>query len=75
MRGDKTQKILQLVYDLFYRSGGTWPLLGDLQRELNRQGNSGMDAARIVQRIPVTLLTSGIQHESRIREWRTFAWP
>lgn len=56
MRGDRTQQVLQLVYDLFYGSGGTWPVLGDLQRALNHQGNSGMDAARIVQRIPATLL-------------------
>jgi hypothetical protein len=56
MRGDKTQQVLQLVYDLFCGSGGTWPVLGDLQRALNRQDNSGVDAARIVQRIPATLL-------------------
>jgi hypothetical protein len=56
MRGDMTQQVLQLVYDLFYGSGGTWPVLGDLQRMLNHQGNSDVDAAWIVQRIPATLL-------------------
>jgi hypothetical protein len=56
MRGDITQQFLQLVYDLFYGSGGTWPVLGDLQRALNRQGNSDMDAALLVQRIPASLL-------------------
>jgi hypothetical protein len=56
MRGDMTQQVLQLVYDLFYGSGGTWPVLGDIQRALNRQGNRGVDAARIMQRIPATLL-------------------
>jgi hypothetical protein len=56
MQGDMTQQVLQLVYDLFYGTGGTWPGLGDLQRALNRQGNSGVGAARIVQRIPATLL-------------------
>lgn len=56
MRGDMTQQILQLVYDLFYSSGGTWPTLGDLQRALNQRGNYGLDAAWIVQRIPARLL-------------------
>jgi hypothetical protein len=56
MRGDMTQQVLQVVYELFYSSGGTWPALGDLQRTLNRQGNGGVDAVWIVQRIPATLL-------------------
>lgn len=56
MRGITTRQVLQLVYDLFYGNGGTWPSLGDLQRALNRQGKSSVDAARIVQRIPMTLL-------------------
>jgi hypothetical protein len=56
MRGDMTQQVLQLVYDLFCGGGGTWPVLGDLQRALDRRGSSGVDAARIVQRIPATLL-------------------
>jgi hypothetical protein len=56
MRGGKRRQVLQLVYDLFYGAGGTWPVLGDLQIALNREGNSGVDAARIVQRIPATLL-------------------
>lgn len=56
MRGKTRQQVLQLVYDLFYRSGGTWPVLGDLQRALNHQGNSGLDVAWIVQRIPGKLL-------------------
>jgi len=51
-----TQQVLQLVYNLFYESGGTWPALGDLQRALNRQGNGSEDAALIVQRIPAALL-------------------
>jgi hypothetical protein len=56
MRGNTKQQVLQLVYDLFYQSGGTWPVLGDLQRALNHQGNSGLDAAWIVRHIPRTLL-------------------
>lgn len=55
MRGDRTQKVLQLVYDLFCNNGGTWPTLGDLQRTLNRQ-RSSEDAALIVRSIPATLL-------------------
>jgi hypothetical protein len=50
--GGMRQRVLQLIYDPFYGSGGTWPVLGDLQRALNRQGDSNVDATRIVQRIP-----------------------
>ena len=56
MRGGMRQRVLQLIYDLFYGSGGTWPVLGDLQRALNRQGDSEVDATRILQRIPAKLL-------------------
>jgi hypothetical protein len=56
MRGDKRQQVLQTVYDRFYGSGGTWPTLGYLQRTLNRQSNSNLDAVQIVQHIPKSLL-------------------
>jgi hypothetical protein len=52
----ETQRVLQLIYDLFYGSGGVWPELRDLQRALNRQCHSGVDAGRIVRCIPATLL-------------------
>jgi hypothetical protein len=55
MRRGMKQQVLQLVYDLFYGSGGTWPALGDLQQKLNRRKNV-VHAARVVQRIPATLL-------------------
>jgi len=56
MRGDMTQQVLELIYGLFYGSGGIWPTLGDLQRALNRRGNSGVDAVHLVQHIPAMLL-------------------
>ena len=56
MRGDMTQQVLQIVYDRFYNDGGVWPTLGYLERELNRQRGRTVDAVRIVQRIPATLL-------------------
>lgn len=52
----ETQQVLQTTYDLFYGSGGNWPVLGDVQRELNRRNSRSLDAARIVRRIPATLL-------------------
>lgn len=56
MRGGMRQRVLQLVYDLFCDSGGTWPMLCDLQRALNRQVNGNMDAVLALRRIPATLL-------------------
>ena len=56
MRKDMTQRVLQLIYDLFCGSGGMWPTLAHLQRALDRQGNSNVDAARVVERIPARLL-------------------
>ena len=56
MRRDMTQQVLQIVFDRFYGDGGTWPALGYVQRTLNRQSGSRVDAVRIVQRIPGTLL-------------------
>jgi len=50
------QQVLQTIYDLFHGSGGTFPMLGDLQRELNRRNGRSLDAARIVRRIPAALL-------------------
>lgn len=52
----ETQQVLQIIYDLFYGSGGTWPGLVDFQRELNRRNGRSLDAARLVQRVPATLL-------------------
>ena len=48
--------ILQLVYDLFYRTEGIWPTIADLQQELNCRGYSKINAVRIVQQIDATLL-------------------
>jgi hypothetical protein len=56
MRGDMTQQALDLTYGLFRDSGGTYPTVRELQREFNRQGNSGVDAVQVVRRIPLTLL-------------------
>jgi hypothetical protein len=56
VRDGLTQIVLQLGYEKFCASGGTWPVLGDVQRDLNRGGNGSADAAQIVQRIPVTFL-------------------
>ena len=56
MRSSMTQRVLQLVYDLFCSGGGTWPTLGDLQRALSRQVNGTVDAVLVLQRIPVKLL-------------------
>jgi hypothetical protein len=52
----ETRQVLQAIYDLFYGSEGAWPRLGDLQLELSRRYNRKVDAARIVRRIPATLL-------------------
>jgi hypothetical protein len=51
-----TQRVLQLIYDFFYGSGGIWPTLADLQQALNRQGGSKVDAARVIRHVPATLL-------------------
>ena len=56
MRRDMAQQVLQIVFDRFYGDGGTWPALGYVQRTLNRHSGSRVDAVRIVQRIPGTLL-------------------
>lgn len=56
MWGNRNQKVLQLIYDLFVGNGGTWPTLGDLQRALKRQGNRHVDAFEVVQRFPLTFL-------------------
>jgi hypothetical protein len=53
---NETQQALQLIYDLFYGSGGKWPTFGQFQRALSRRAGPDADAARIVQRISVTLL-------------------
>lgn len=47
---------LQLVYDLFYESGGIWPTLAELQQRLNRLGHSNVVAARVVQQIDAALM-------------------
>jgi hypothetical protein len=54
--GNRNQKVLQLIYDLFCGSGGIWPTLRELQRALKRQGHRNVDAFEVVQRIPATLL-------------------
>lgn len=56
MRKYMMKRILQLIYDLFYGSGGVWPTLADLQRELDRQDYGTVVAARIVQQIDAALL-------------------
>lgn len=56
MRREMIQQVLQIVYDHFYATGGTWPSLGYLQRTLNRQNDRRIDASQIVRRIPPTLL-------------------
>jgi hypothetical protein len=56
MRGDMTQQALDLIYRLFYDSGGIWPTLRDLQRALKRQGHGNVDAFEIVQHIAAKFL-------------------
>jgi hypothetical protein len=58
MRRHMTQQVLQIVYDRFCSDGGVWPTLGCLQRELNRQSGNTVDAVRILQGIPASLLNS-----------------
>jgi hypothetical protein len=53
---DEAQQVLQFVYDRFFESGGVWPTLRDLQRALNCRRRRSVDAARVVQRIPATLV-------------------
>lgn len=52
----KERKILQRVYDLFDGTGGSWPSLRELKRELIREGGDDLDTIRIVQHLPARLM-------------------
>lgn len=56
MRNDMAHQVPQLIYDLFYGSGGTWPTLAQLQRELDRRAYGNVDAALVVRHIPPAIL-------------------
>jgi hypothetical protein len=51
----KRQQALDLIYRRFRDSGGTYPTVSDLQWEFDELGID-VDAARVVQRIPVKFL-------------------
>jgi hypothetical protein len=53
------QRVLQIIYDSFYATGGKWPSRVYLERELNRQSDRRLDVVdvvKILQHIPPALL-------------------
>jgi hypothetical protein len=53
---DEARQILAITYSHFHSTGGEWPTLGYVQRELNRRSEKGTDVVRAVRRIPTALL-------------------
>lgn len=53
---NKKRRTLQLVYDLFYGSGGVWPSVGRVQQVLDHQGGCAIDVSRVVRRMPTRVM-------------------